>query len=136
MSFTKLAFTIEGLQHAQSRNQRRIALLQPPNLPGRVAQYIAIALQAYAIDITPVDTGAWKNSHLILDHFARGRAEVYVNPYAVNPRSRGETSVSEYAGVYEQEGGDYAVYQRTLREAGGRVTRAALEMARQAVRNA
>lgn len=134
MGFPLISIHIEGMQAAQSRNQRRIAMMQPSGLPGKVAQFVAIALQAYAIDITPVDTGAWKNSHRILDKFGIGRAEVYVSPFTTNPRSGGR--VIEYAQKWEDQGGDYAVYQRTIRERGGQTMRAALQMAKQAIQNA
>ena len=119
--------TIIGLQAAQFRNERRIAMMYQSEAPGRAAQFAAIALQREAIAITPVDTGAWRSSHLILEDFARGRAQVYVNPYARNPRS--DVRVIEYAQRWEEDGGIRAVYQRTIREQGPRILQLAAELA-------
>jgi len=127
----EITVTIEGLQEAQARNQRRIALLKTSGTR-RVLQMAAAELQRHAIAINPVDTGSWRASHRI--ELGDDWSAVYVDPSATN--SRTGVRVLDYASEWEAEGADYAVYKRTVREAGPRVLKMAAQQLAMEVRNA
>lgn len=107
--------SIEGLQKAQDRNLRRVAAMR------RGAEYgardAAIALHRYAVQITHVDSGAWRASHRVAVEGPYGR--VYLAPTARHPKSG--TLVTTYANVWGERGGRLAIYRRTRAEEGPRV---------------
>lgn len=106
--------SIEGIQDAQDENIRAIAALQPTGAGGRAVQFMTAGLHRYAVSVTHVRTGALHASHLMEINGLRG--EVYLNPAAVNPKTKKRPA--EY-GVYEhRRGGEHAFYDRTIDEAG------------------
>lgn len=116
--------TIKGLQREQARNVQRIADLQPAGAAGRAVQYATAAAHRYAVQITHVDTGAWRASHRMA--LAGLRGSVQIAPGAKNPRSGQPVSV--YADVWAQRGGELAVYDRTIEEAGPTIADQALDL--------
>ena len=64
-------------------------------------------LKDYAVSITPVDTGAWRDSHEteIVDDLAR----VYIDPGATNPKT----------GAFVEDYATIVVYERTSDAIGG-----------------
>lgn len=127
MAFMQVS--ISGLQEAQSRNLRRIALLQPGNLPGRLAQYMAVQAHSYTVEITHVETGSLRASHMIDENLGAGTASIYIDPSAVNPETGERPAVY---GVEEHErGGDHAFYRRVVTERGRVILDNALKLAKE-----
>lgn len=70
------------------------------------------ALREYAVSITHIDTGAWADAHR--SEVVGDTARVYIDPTATNPVTG--QSVEFYASVWENRGGEMAVYERTVAE--------------------
>lgn len=69
-------------------------------------------LREYAVSITHIATGAWAGAHR--SEVTGDTARVYIDPSATNPGTG--QSVATYASVWENRGGEMAVYERTLAE--------------------
>lgn len=121
-----MSLTIRGIQRAQAMQQRTHAAVQPQGELGKAIQYITMAGQRYAIQITHVDTGALRASHRMFVDYQQARGRLYLSPVARNPRTGRQTA--EY-GVYEHErGGSHAFYDRTAEEVGPKLLRHGAEM--------
>lgn len=113
--------SIEGIQEATARNNRRIAALKPGGAAEEAARDAIVALHRYAVGITHVGKyeggGALKSSHRMEVNGLEGM--VYIDPSSVSPRrTKRKYRPAEY-GVYENErGGEHAFYARTVEEAG------------------
>jgi len=119
----KVELSITGLQEAQQKNLQDMNALKPDGALGEAIKWGMIAGHAFAVKITHVDTGAWKASHRMEYRTAGGspRGEVYIDPGARNPRH--PTPVAEYATIWELREGDMAVYLRTEKEQGDKITK-------------
>lgn len=107
-------FTIEGLQEAQEANLHNIWALRPTSDFGRAIKTGVILAEQVAVVKTHVATGSLRASHRIKLSGLRGM--VYIDPHAVNPRTKQKPSVY---GVYEHNrGGSHAFYERVEREDG------------------
>lgn len=100
--------TIRGLQEAQAANNRRIAEMQPTGALGAVVRNLTVFTHRQALIVSHIDTGALRASHRMEVTGVRG--QVFIDPRAVNPRSR--VSVSEYAKFEHDRGGGHAFYRR------------------------
>jgi hypothetical protein len=113
--------SIQGIQEAQRDNLRMIRALEPGGALGQAVQATAIDAHRYTVSITHVDTGSLRASHRI-DYSSMGsdeaRANIYIDPGSVNPRSHAKPSV--YGIGEEDRGGTHAFYDRTLEERGER----------------
>jgi len=69
-------------------------------------------LKQYAISITPFQTGSWQSAHEV--EVTDNTAVLYIDPNVVNVVT-GEPVIS-YASAYEEEGGERAIYKRTMQE--------------------
>ena len=69
-------------------------------------------LKRYAQSITPVQTGSWQSAHTV--EVTDRTAVLYIEPNVVNVRT-GDPVIS-YASTYEEEGGERAIYKRTMEE--------------------
>lgn len=108
--------TIGGLQRLQADLNRAAAATRPSGLLGRAVKRATAAVHRYAVKINPVDTGSWRASqHQRFDAVA-ARGYVFVNEQARN--SRTGIRVLDYASDWEDRGGRYAIYRRTIDEAG------------------
>lgn len=108
--------TIKGLQEAQQRNMRRVAMFRPNGKIAQAIKRLTTGTHRYAVGITHVDTGSLRASHRMEVSNDRGR--IYISPSAVNPRSKQRPAVY---GVYEhQRGGSHAFYKRAVDEYGAR----------------
>jgi hypothetical protein len=105
---------IRGLQEARSAVLRAIAALEPAGALGTAVRDATAATDRYAASITRVDTGAWRASHRPEVDGLSGR--ISLDPSATNPRSGTRPAV--YGAIWEDRGGDHAVYARTVTEAG------------------
>jgi hypothetical protein len=121
--------TIEGIRDAQQKNLRRVAMLQPGKLTGRLSQYMAVHAHSYATEITHVQTGSLRASHRIDPDFASGRAAIYIDPGAVNPETGERPAV--YGIEEHARGGDHAFYRRVVTERGRTILDKALKIAKQ-----
>ncbi len=113
--------SIRGIQEAQRANVRWVAALRPSGRFGRAIQFATIQAHRYAVSITHVQTGSLRASHRM--HVSSLRGEIFIDPAAINPRSRLLTS--KYGPVEHGRGGSHAFYARTEIEAGDRISRAA-----------
>lgn len=93
--------TIQGLQEAQERNLRRIAMLQPRNAPGRAVKWAGGEAHRWLTYYTPWQTGALRAGRRISLNLAVPRAQIFTSRNAYNPRS--DTRPAEY---------DYYLHQR------------------------
>lgn len=116
--------TITGIQAAQNANIKRIAAFQPRGALGRAMKHAIIGAHRYLVDITHVDTGTYQASQRMDLKGDHGR--IYVDPSAVNPRSGQRPA--EYAQDEEARGGSHAAYARTVKEAGPRLVKEAIEI--------
>lgn len=106
---------IRGLQEAQAAALRAIAALKPTGALGRAVRYVVLAAHRFATANTPVDTGSWRASHRPQVQGTTGR--IFLDPAALNPKSHSHPAV--YGPVLElTRKGRYAVYARTVNEAG------------------
>jgi len=117
--------TITGIQEAQRDNLRMIAALEPAGAAGAAVQVALIKLHRYAVSVTHVDTGSLRASHRMEVAPSGLRGAVFIDPSAVNPRSK--VPPAEY-GVYEHaRGGAHAFYDRAYNALGGNVLDQAVE---------
>lgn len=112
--------SIRGLQEAQAAVLRAVAALRPTGALGKAVRYVTLAAHRWATAHTVVDTGSWRASHRPDVRGLTGR--IFVDPAAVNPRGG-------HPGVYGPaleltRGGRYAVYARTVNEAGPQLLKA------------
>ena len=111
------SMTIEGLQEAQAAMNKINAAFEPRGAYEKAVQFVTLGALSYLIQITHVDTGAYRAAHR--SQFTAGqepRGIIYVDPSARNPRSG--RAVSEYAVYEEDRGGSHAAYKRTVDERG------------------
>ena len=108
--------TIRGLQEAQAACNRAAAAVAPRGALGRAVKYVTATVHRYAVAINPFDTGSWRAAQRqqLAGDARWGR--VFLAPGAAN--SRTGTPVDRYAGMYEERGGRYAIYQSTVEEIG------------------
>lgn len=118
-----MEITLIGDKTLQEVLNRIQGKLRPDGLLGDIVRWAVDQLDFYAEGITPVDTGSWQASHRTACTGLEGR--VFVDPTAVNVRTG--VAVISYAGAYESQGGAYAVYRRTILEAGPRVGAESIE---------
>jgi hypothetical protein len=105
-------YEIRGIQEAQNDNAKRIAALKPQGELGQQIKDLTTSAHRYAISITHVLTGSLRASHRMEVKGLRGR--IYLDPGAVNPRSKQKPSIYGY---YEnRRGGEHAFYDRTVDE--------------------
>lgn len=112
--------TIRGLQEVQAAALRAIAALTPTGAFGRAVRYVTAAAHRWATANTVVDTGSWRASHRPMVQGLTGR--IFLDPAAINPKSQSHPAV--YGPALElTRGGRYAVYARTVNEAGPQLLR-------------
>jgi len=108
-----VSVTIQGADEVQKALR---AAAQVAKQGGALQQAVGAAanhLHAYAVNVTHVDTGALRASHIIRQSGAR--ALIYPSPAVRNPRSG--KSPAEY-GIYEERrGGSHAFYARAMGQA-------------------
>jgi len=112
--------SIKGLQEAQAASLQAAATIQGDGRYGldNAVQDVTVKAHRFAVANTPVDTGAWRASHRPEVHGLTGR--VFIDPAATNPKSGSKPAV--YGPELELIRGDrYAVYKRTVNEAGPQV---------------
>jgi len=71
---------------------------------------LARQLKALAESFTPVDTGSWRDAHMV--SVGESELSLFISPTATNSRT-GE-KVNVYAAMWEERGGGYAVYGRVM----------------------
>ena len=86
--------SIEGLQKAQQRNLRRMALLEPQGAPGRAVQHAGAEMFRYLLVSTPWETGALRASRRLIFNPNVPRVQIFTSANAYNPRSN--TPPAEY----------------------------------------
>lgn len=104
--------TIKGLQEAQRANIQEIAAVKPSGGLGRAVKYATIEAHRIAVTETDVITGSLRASHRMKVLSARG--EVYIDPSAVNPRTRQRPV--DYGPFEEARGGHHAFYANTVEQ--------------------
>lgn len=126
-----MQLSIRGIQEVQKANEQIIAMLRPNSAFGRAVQYATIQAHRYVVAITHVDSGALRASHRMEIKGLHGR--IFIDPTSpgIN-RRRGRRRASQtalrpavYGPMEHARGGSHAFYQRTEREAGTRISRAA-----------
>jgi hypothetical protein len=90
--------------------EQTIAAMKPRNAFGRGVRDATMRLHRYAVQITHVDSGALRASHMM--RVTNTTGEIYINPNA----RRGKTRPAEYGAIEHRRGGSHAFYQRTLDE--------------------
>lgn len=116
---TRFTGSIKGLQQAQAANVRLMAALTPEGALGEAVRYALTSAHRFATANTVVDTGSWRASHRMLMQKLRGR--LFVDPAAASPRGG---RPADYGPAHEaRKGGRYAVYKRTVEEAGPGILR-------------
>lgn len=111
-----MTMDINGLQQAQRRNLERIRLLEPGGEYYKIIKEATIYAHRRAVAYTHVDTGALRASHrLEVATTGTPRGEVYIDPAAVNPRSKNKPV--EYGVIEQDRGGSHAFYTRAGQEA-------------------
>ena len=83
-----VGLSIEGLQKAQRRNLRRIALLEPDAAPGRAVHNATAAMHRFLTSHTPWETGALRASRRISFNPRVPLGQVFNSANSYNPRSR------------------------------------------------
>jgi hypothetical protein len=131
----KPELSIQGIQEAQARNNRRIAALQPSGAAGQAVKDAIISLHRYATQITHVGKytggGALKSSHRMDVNELDGT--VKIDPKSVSPRRTKAKNKPVVYGIYENaRGGEHAFYDRTTSEIGEQVA----ERAKDTIKNA
>ena len=116
---------IRGIERLQSAAERGVEALKPAGAFGEAVRYTTLATHRYAVPLTPVDTGAWRASHRPEVGGLTGR--IFIDPSATNPESDGRP-VDYGAELELTRGGRYAVYKRTVDEAGPGILREAGEI--------
>lgn len=115
--------SIKGIQEAQAAIVRALAAVQPDGGLGEAVQYTLAAGHRYMAAHTVVDTGAWRGSHRpVMTGKATGR--IFMDPAVLNPRS-GDPPAEYGAELERTRGGRYAVYRKTVEEAGPVILRQA-----------
>lgn len=105
--------TIHGIPEAQAELVRQARELRPSGALGKAIKEATLHLHQYAVQITHVDTGALRASHVPEVRGAMGR--IYPNPAA----TRSDGKKPAHYGIYEhRRGGAHAFYARTVAEAG------------------
>jgi hypothetical protein len=104
--------SIKGLQEAQRWNARAIASLKPGGEMSRAIRDCITQIHRAEISLTHVDTGALRAS-IRMDANDK-EAKTFIDPSAVNPRSRQKTI--NYAGAENARGGQHAFAERTVRD--------------------
>lgn len=113
---------IRGIQEVQAATLRAAAAAQVSGALGKAVRYATLAAHRYAVAHTVVDTGSWRAAHRVAIHGSSGR--IFLDPSAVNPKSGGKPS--HYGAFLElSRGGRYAVYGRTVNEAGPQIVQQA-----------
>lgn len=107
-------YDIKGLQEARSAVLRVLAQLEPAGALGAAVRDTTLAADRYAVSITRVDTGAWRASHR--PEVAGLVGHLHLDAGAINPKSGTRPAV--YGAIWEDRGGQRAVYARTVDEAG------------------
>lgn len=109
---------IRGIQEAQDAALRAIAATAPGGGLGRAVRYVTLTAHRFAVQNTPVDTGTWRAAqHPEVD---ATHGHIFVDPSATNPKSH--TLASVYGPDLElRRGGRYAVYKKTVEEAGPQI---------------
>lgn len=113
--------TISGLQKAQKANLTLIRSVQPRGVLGSSVKGATIQAHQAAVRKTHHKTGSLKASQRMKVNGLRG--VIFIDPSAVNPRTKQKPS--EYGLVEHGRGGSHAFYERTLREDGKRIAKAA-----------
>ncbi len=128
--------SIEGIQEAMAKNNRRIAALKPNGASEEAVREAIITLHRYAVQITHVGKytggGALKSSHRMDVQGLEGK--VYIDPSSVSPRRGSAKQMPVIYGVFEHaRGGEHAFYDRTIAEIGGAVVNRAQRRIAEAV---
>jgi len=97
--------SIEGLQKAQQRNLRRMALLEPTGAPGRAVQEGGAEMFRYLLVNMPWQTGSLRASRRMTFNANVPRLQIFTSGVAYNPRS--DTRPAEYD-VYLHARGEVA----------------------------
>lgn len=109
--------TIKGLQETQHAVLQAVAATRPRGGLGRAVRYATLAAHRYATQETVVDTGSWRASHR--PEVTEDHGRIFLDPSAQNPNG-GLPSV--YGPALElTRGGRYAVYRKTVQEAGPQI---------------
>ena len=124
-----IQFRLSGLRKLQAANMKLLAGISPAKGLAEGVKVATQLLHRYAINITHVQTGTLKRSHLadfgsggvqtfrfgfpIVDK-AIGR--IYINPAAKNPVTGQRPA--EYGLLEHRKGGSHAFYKRTVDEHG------------------
>lgn len=112
--------SIRGLQTARAAALRLAHIRAADGAFGldNAVQFATLAADRYASSITPVRTGSWRTAHRPVVQGLAGR--ISLDEGAINPISGGRPAI--YGAQLETErGGRYAVYARTVNEAGQRI---------------
>lgn len=113
-----IEFDISGIEAAQAAALRAVAAVRPAGGLGKAVRYIVVAANRFSVANTPVDTGSWRASHRPQASGTHGR--IFLDPSAVNPKSRSRPA--DYGPALElTRGGRYAVYKKTVEEAGPQI---------------
>jgi len=106
---------MQGFDQAQAAMKRAVAAVKPDGELGAAVKEALFMAQAYAAQVTHIDTGTLSRSHLI-QYTGGADGFVYPSPYNINPKSH--KSASYYAIYEENRGGAHAFYARTISEHG------------------
>lgn len=107
--------SITGIQEAEAAALKAVAAVRPKGALGEAVGYVTVSAHRYAVANTVVDTGAWRAAQRPAFNGAHGR--IFIDPAAVNPKSHSRPAV--YGPELElTRGGRYAVYKKTVEEAG------------------
>ena len=105
-----MSVTIQGADEVQRALDRAARVAQQGGALQGAVGAAARQTHAYAVDLSHVDTGALRASHVIEQ---RGlRAVIYPSPAVTNPRSG--KSPAEYGPYEHARGGSHAFYARTF----------------------
>lgn len=104
---------VRGIDETIADLDEWVALLESDALWIPVTQGAAEEFRRFAMDISPVITGAYRGSHIIVHH--RMAAIMTIDPAALNPVTG--TPVTRYAAAVEER---HHIYQRTFDNAAER----------------
>ena len=113
-----IRMTIRGIQQAQAANQKLYAEVQPGGGLGRLVTFVTAGLHRYALIIVHKISGGLAGS-LRIGRVSDVVHRIFIDPASVNPLG---DRPSEYGIVEHARGGDHAFFERTIDEAGGRLT--------------
>ena len=132
--------SIEGLQRAQERNLRRIAMMKPGGIRGQAVKWGATEFDRMLKIVTPEDTGALRASRRITFNASVPRAQVFTSGGGYNPRS--STPPAEYDVYLHARGGRglaagtfLASFPHTMRTHGQRIVDTMTDMIQMNLRN-